>query len=278
MVGAASRSRLGAGGFLGAACLSLWIALAPAQAQELGAPLQSPVPPGVAAEASAGFAKGNYAALDALPDWGGIWFVMRPPAGTPPEGQPVLKGEYQVQREAWRAEVIANGGVEKRERSNCSPPGLPRIMRLGQYPYEFLFTPGRVTINQEAWMQTRAIWTDGREHPPLEELDPTFHGHSIGHWEGDTLVVDTIGISAELEFGEGGMHSDQFRLVERLHLSPDNPDVLINEMTMTDPLALAEPYNVTTLYRRDRQGSLIEFQCAENDRNPINEAGETQFE
>ena len=43
-------------------------------------------------------------------------------------------------------------------------------------------------------------------------------------------------------------------------------------------LALAEPYNVTTLYRRDRQGSLIEFQCAENDRNPINEAGETQFE
>jgi hypothetical protein len=151
-------------------------------------------------------------------------------------------------------------------------------MRLAQYPYEFLFTPGRVTINQEAWMQTRTIWTDGREHPPFEALDPTFHGHSIGHWEGDTLVVDTIGISDDLEFGEGGVHSDQFRLIERIHLSPDDPDLLINEMRMEDPLALAEPFEVVASYRRDRHGALIEFQCSENDRNLVNEKGETLFE
>jgi len=52
----------------------------------------------------------------------------------------------------------------------------------------------------------------------------------------------------------------------------------LNEMLMEDPLALAEPYEVVSSYRRDRHGSLIEFQCAENDRNPINEAGETLFE
>ncbi|AKH44326.1 hypothetical protein WYH_03307 (plasmid) [Croceibacterium atlanticum] len=265
--------------FKRAACLAgaglLAAGIATTAYAQLAAPIQSPVPQGIDAQDSAGFAKGKYAALDALPDWGGIWFLVRS-AG--PQTQPVLKDDYAAERERWRAEVLANGGVERRNRSNCSPPGLPRIMRLAQYPYEFLFTPGRVTINQEAWMQTRTIWTDGREHPPIEEIDPTFHGHSIGHWEGDTLVVDTIGISDELEFGEGGVHSDQFRLVERIHLSPDDPDVLVNEMTMTDPLALAEPYKVEARYRRDRHGSLIEFQCSENDRNPVNEHGETLFE
>jgi hypothetical protein len=261
-----------------AAAVALVLAATGASGQELGQSRQSPVPEGTTAEASAGNPKGRYHELDALPDWGGIWFLMRSPPGSPPESQPVLLGEYQAQREAWRQEVLANGGVERRDRSNCSPPGLPRIMRLAQYPYEFLFTPGRVTINQEAWMQTRTIWTDGRTHPPLEELDPSFHGHSVGHWEEGTLVVDTIGINDRLEFGEGGVHSDQFRLVERLYLSPDNPDVLVNEMTMTDPLALAEDYRVVARYRRDRHGALIEFQCAENDRNPVNETGETLFE
>ena len=240
---------------------------------QLGAAISSPVPDGISAEQSAGFAKGKYAQLDQLPDWGGIWFLQRGPGGPGP--QPKLKGEYLDLFERWRDQVVENDGVELRSRSNCSPPGLPRIMRLAQYPYEFLFTPGRVTINQEAWMQTRTIWTDGRDHP--EDPDPTFHGHSIGHWEGDTLVIDTIGISDTLEVGEGGKHSDQFRLEERIHLSPDDPDVLINEMKMTDPLAFEEPYEVVVRYSRDRHGSLIEFQCAENDRNPVNEDGETLY-
>lgn len=238
---------------------------------ELGAAITSPVPPGIEAEDSAGFAKGKYAELDQLPDWGGIWFLQR--GGRLP--QPPLKGEYLEQWERWRDQVQANDGVELRSRSNCSPPGLPRIMQLAQYPYEFLFTPGRVTINQEAWMQTRTIWTDGREHP--EDPDPSYHGHSIGHWEGETLVVDTIGISDRMEVGEGGKHSDQFRLVERIYISPDDPDVLVNDMVMTDPLAFSGPYEVTVSYRRDRHGALIEFQCAENDRNPVNENGETLY-
>ena len=68
---------------------------------------------------------------------------------------------------------------------------MPGIMMVGQYPIEFLFTPGRVTTHHEAWMQLRSIWTDGRKHP--DDWDPTFYGHSIGHWEGSTLVVDTVG-------------------------------------------------------------------------------------
>lgn len=251
---------------------ALLASVQPASAQAVS----SPVPPGLAEGQGAPFPKGNYAALDALPDWGGIWFVKRDldaPPTPQPQPQPKLKGEYLTQWQQWRDEVVANDGVERRSRSNCSPPGLPRIMMLAQYPYEFLFTPGRVTINQEAWMQTRTIWTDGREHP--EDMDQTFHGHSIGHWEGDTLVVDTIGISEELEIGEGGRHSDKFRLVERIRLLDD--DTLVNEMTMTDPEALEEPFLARTTYRRDRYGTLIEFQCSENDRNPVNADGETLY-
>ena len=251
-------------------------AFAPAMAQ-MGGPPSSPSPAGVAEGESAGYTQGNYAQLDQLPDWGGIWFLTfeMPAEGSGPPPQPQLKGEYLANYEAWRAETIANGGVTKRDRSNCSPPGMPVLMQIPQYPFEYLFTPGRVTINQEAWMQTRTIWTDGREHP--EDPDPTFNGHSVGHWEGDTLVVSTSGISDQIDFNTGMMHSDQLHVEERIRLSDDDPNKLTAEITLTDPEALAEPFTVTTSYRRDRNGAIIEFQCAENDRNPVNADGDTEF-
>src|SRR5690606_12526502 len=258
-----------------AAAAALLICAAPPASAQLGAASQSPPPEGVAADGGAGHPKGQYHELDALPDWGGIWFVEFGASRREAPVVPKLKGEYLERYEAWRGEVAANDGVVRRARSNCSPPGMPRIMRLAQYPYEFLFTPGRVTINQEAWMQTRTIWTDGRAHK--EDPDPTFMGDSIGRWDGGSLVVETIGISDELEMDTGIPHSTQFRLTERIYLSPDDPDVLINEMRMEDPEALEEPFEVAVRYRRDRHGSLIEFQCAENDRNPIDEEGQTQF-
>jgi hypothetical protein len=255
--------------------LAAMLLASPAAAQ-LGAATQSPPPEGVAAGQGAANPKGHYAALDALPDWGGIWFVAFGPPGSAPAAEPRLKGDYLARREAWVAEVRANDGVARRARSNCSPPGMPRIMRLAQYPYEFIFAPGRVTINQEAWMQTRTIWTDGRAHE--EDPDPSFMGDSIGHWDGDTLVVDTIGISSDLEIDTGWPHSDQFHLVERIHLDPGDPNVLVNEMRMDDPQALAEPFEVTARYRRDRYGKLYEFQCSQNDRNPVDDDGNTRFE
>ena len=260
---------------LAGAALAALLLAAPAAAQ-LGSAPQSPPPEGVAEREGAAFPKGSYAELDALPDWGGIWFVAGGASNNQSTAAPVPKGDYAERREAWLAEARANGGVVRRTRSNCSPPGMPRIMRLGQYPYEFIFSPGRVTINQEAWMQTRTIWTDGRTHDP--DHDPSFMGDSIGRWEGGTLVVETVGILDTLEIDTGFAHSDKFRLIERIHLDPADPDVLINEMWMEDPEALAEPFEVSVRYRRDRYGKLIEFQCAENDRNPIDQEGHTLFE
>ena len=237
----------------------------------------SPAPEGLDEGQGAGHPKGHYAQLDALPDWGGVWFLNRSPPGSPRD-EPVLVGDYLERYNAWQDEVRANDGVERRNRSNCSPPGMPRIMQLAQYPHEFIFSPGRVTVNQEAWMQTRTIWTDGRTHPPLEELDPTYMGHSIGRWEGDTLVVDTVGIWNELPFFSGMLRSEQFRMIERIRLDPDDPDRLLNQMRMEDPEALAAPFEVTVTYRRDRNGQLFEFQCSENNRNPVDEDGATLFE
>ena len=252
------------------------LALAPAHAQ-LGAPTHSPVPDGLKAGAGAPFPRGHYDALDTLPDWGGIWFrVFDPPKpGTPPPAQPKLKGQYKAQYDAWRAEVAANHGVVKETTSHCSPPGMPMFMQIPQYPYEFLFTPGRVTINQEAWMQTRHIWTDGRTH--ADDPDPSYFGDSVGHWEGGTLVVDTIAIKDSLPLAMGMTHSEKMHIVERIHLDPADPDLLVDEMVIDDPDALEEPFAATIHYRRDRYGQLLEFECSENDRNPVNADGQTLY-
>ena len=74
--------------------------------------------------------------------------------------------------------------------ANCLPPGLPGIMSQ-PYPLEFLLTPGKVTIISEAYTQVRHIYTDGRPLPA--DPDPTFYGTSIGHWDDDTLVVESVG-------------------------------------------------------------------------------------
>lgn len=255
--------------------LSLAAALAAPAAAQLGAAPKSPPPQGVAEGQGAANPKGRYGALDALPDWGGVWFVAGGASNGGPAPQPKLKGEYLARYEAWRAAARNADGVAKRNRSNCSPPGMPRIMRLAQYPYEFILSPGRVIIHQEAWMQVRTIWTDGRAHE--DDPDPSFMGDSVGHWDGDTLVADTIGISDALDIDTGMPHSARFHLTERFHLDPANPDILVNEMRMEDPDALAEPFEVTVRYRRDRYGKLLEFQCSENDRNPVDQNGDTVF-
>ena len=149
------------------------------------------------------------------------------------------------------------------------------MMGTGQYPIEFLFTPGRVTTLHEAWMQTRTIYTDGRGHP--EDLEPGIFGHSVGKWEGDTLVVETVGIKTITELGAGMKHSDKLVINERFGLVPGNPDQMQLVMTMTDPEALEKPYTRTFTFNRQRDWQLMEFICAENDRNPVGDDGHTQF-
>jgi hypothetical protein len=223
--------------------------------------------------------KGHYGQLDSLPDWGGAWFLASA-RGATPRPPPKLKGPYLAAYEKWRQEVQAKDGQVAVTQSNCMPPGMPSIMGVGQYPIEFLFTPGRVTVHLEAWMQWRNIYTDGRKHP--EDLDPTFQGDSIGRWEGDALVVETVGVKANLALptatrGPVPAHSAKLRILERIRLDPKDATSLVVEMTLEDPEALAEPYKQTLAYKRDRDQALLEFVCAENDRNPVDAQGNTTY-
>ena len=225
---------------------------------------------------AAAFPKGHYAALNKLPDWGGVWVLNFPAPGAKRE-RPQPKGQYLKDYEAWQKQVETHHGEVPRNGSYCRPPGMPGIMAVGQYPIEFLFTPDRVTIHHEAWMQWRSIWMDGRKHPP-EDWDPTFYGHSVGHWEDGTLVVDTIGIKTVTEISPGVKHSDKLHIVERFHLAADDPNTLVDELTAEDPEALAQPWHNTLTFKRSRDMDLLEFVCAENDRNPVDSSGHTGFE
>lgn len=221
----------------------------------------------------AAYPKGHYAELDKLPDWGGIWTLTFNAPGSKRE-TPALKGKYLEEYQAWKKDADANHGAGKRKGDNCTPPGMPYIMGVAQYPIEFMFTPGRVTIHHEAWMQWRVVFTDGRPHPDIE---PTFYGHSIGKWEGNTLVVDTVNIKTSVPLAQGMYHSDKLHITERFRLDSKDQDRLLVDVTVEDPEALAKPYTNTYVFTRSREYDLIEFICAENDRNKLDAEGNTTF-
>lgn len=220
--------------------------------------------------------KGHYSELNKLPDWGGVWTLnFRPVPGQVRE-QPALKGKYLESYQAWQKTANENHGEVPHNGSYCRPPGMPGIMMVGQYPIEFLFTPGRVTTHHEAWMQLRSIWTDGRKHP--DDWDATFYGHSIGHWEGATLVVDTVGIKTVTELRNGMPHSDQLHVIEHIHLDAKDPNTMIDDLVAEDPVALSKPWHTVLSYARARDQDLLEFVCAENDRNPVDASGKVGLE
>jgi hypothetical protein len=188
-------------------------------------------------------------------------------AGAGRGGGPSLTPEYAAKRAALLAKP-----PEDSQAANCLPPGMPGIM--GQpYPMEFLLTPGQVTILIEAYNQIRHIYTDGRKLP--EEPDPTFHGTSVGRWEGDTLVVDTVGFSPITQIANGVPHSDKMRILERFRLA--DPDTMTIETTITDPEALTTPFTSSRTLRRHRDWTLAEYICEENNRNSVDQSGKARI-
>ena len=112
------------------------------------------------------------------------------------------------------------------------------------YPAEIIQDRGRILVIFEGGGRVwREIHMVGREHPPAAELNPTYFGHLVGHWEGDTLVVDTVGCNEKtwLDFG-GHMHSDQLHTVERF--SCPFKEVLHYESVIDDPGAYSAPWTV----------------------------------
>lgn len=216
----------------------------------------------------------SYAELDTLPDWRGIW---QPNIGRIGGDQPMLIGEYKERYEAEKAKLAADPNYEVPEGlTNCEPDGMPTMMTM-PYSLEFLFTPGKIVVNQEALMMVRRIYTDGRPLPSRDEIDPNFFGYSVGHWEGDTLVVETIGTKPGQRLGEAGItNSDELKITEHIYLDAENKDILHLDFTFEDPKVLAQPWHRTHTFRRDRTWDILEYVCAENDRHPLDAEGQTQ--
>ena|SRR5579862_2432116 len=220
--------------------------------------------PGIGADASK--LPGNtWESIPKLPDMSGVWEMTFGRGGFAPPQQPALTPKYAAILKAFQEKPPQDSPM-----SNCVPPGMPGTM--GQpYPIEILYTPGMVTVIAEAFMQVRHIYTDGRPHP--DDPDLTFNGHSIGHWEGGTLVVDSVGFSKDTPLGMnmGVRHSEKMHIVERFQLK--DPKTLEITTTIDDSEALAKPFVRTITYARHPDWTLAEYICQQNNRNFVDATG-----
>jgi hypothetical protein len=147
----------------------------------------------------------------------------------------------------------------------CLPPGGPRLMAT-PYPMEILQLPAQkriVMIFEGATHIWREIYMDGRPHPHGDALNPTYLGHSVGHWEGDTLVVDVVGFNEGTWIDYfGHPHTDMLHVVERF--SRPTKQTLRYEATLDDPGAYTKPFTVSWDIPWDAKDELKEYICQEN--------------
>lgn len=209
----------------------------------------------------------EWADLAKLPDLSGVWNpkvsdqvaqIRSNPTPWLPKIVPQIE-ELDAEEKAGRPKGLF---------IDCLPEGMPTWMLITHNALEFVVTPGRITILGESdGNRLRRIYTDGRGHP--EDPDPTFHGHSIGHWEGDTLVVDTVAILPEVYFAiseaVGVPNNGDVHVIERIRLA--EPDVLHDELEIHAPNVLSKPWKTTRIYfrQRARKYDIVEGVCREGD-------------
>lgn len=239
----------------------------------------------------------DWAAIAKLPDFTGIWemplgdssLVVKPGAANPsarkmptPSQRRTMPPQPTIDyTPAWAAKIqeLKAHPPQDNPQANCVPNGMPDIMAQ-PYPYEFLVTPGDVTIIGEAYRLIRNIHTDGRPLP--KDPDPTFWGTSVGHWEGQTLVAETVGILPQTDIIPGSgiehrfPHSGKMKIIERFRLL--DPDTMSIETTIVDPVVLEHPYTSTQILKRHRDWTLDEYICEQNNRNSLTEKGQAEVD
>ena len=167
----------------------------------------------------------------------------------------------QVPLQPWAAEVYKQrrDNLSKDDpEGHCLPAGVPRISPFLQ---KFVQTPSLLVILDEGNIHSyRQVFLDGRPH--LDDTGPLWMGDSIGKWEGDTLVVDTIHFNDKTWLnGQGLPHSDELHVVER-YRRPDLGHLQV-EITMEDPKAFSKPYTFTRTYSLRPTWEIQEYVCNE---------------
>ena len=182
-----------------------------------------------------------------------------------PPLKPEFKAAWDLQQKKL-AQRIEEGQPAGDNYVHCIPDGMPAMM-MGMFPMEVMQRPGQINITQEAFNQTRRIYMN-QQLPRWDELDPSFFGRSVGHWEGDTLVVETTGIKDYVTF-RWAPHSESMKITERISLL--DPDHLKDEVTVEDD-HLEKPWTWAWTFQRMEGYHLQEYVCEDN-REYIDEDG-----
>ena len=145
---------------------------------------------------------------------------------------------------------------------NCLPTGVPR---LAPYPWRIVESPGLIFFLFEGNIHSyRQIFLDDRKHP--DDPDPTWYGHSVARWEGDTLVVDSVGFNERFWFDFAGHpHTEKLHIVER-YRRPD-ADHLDYDTTIDDPGAYTKPFTMHGHSAYQHKDELMEYICNENNKD-----------
>lgn len=196
---------------------------------------------------------------DGHPDFNGYWKGMRNtvPVGNIAKDLPGLKLPLTPAGEAaWQNNVTKTIDPE----SLCIPGGIPRHNASG-LPFEVLQTPKAIAFLYFYNYFRRIPISATRKH--TDDPDPTFFGEELGHWDGDTLVIDSIGFKDEQVWADenGSPHSDALHVVERFTLL--DADHINYEATLEDPKVYARPWKMSMIFYRHREKNfqLLEYEC-----------------
>ena len=220
------------------------------------------------AQATAKPAATNVQSPAPVPDLSGVWmradkgqrvsFVQSDPSNKKGDNPPMTPwGEAKFKETRPAQGIRASENTNDPTSFVCLPPGVPRIY-IEPHPVKIIQAPGEVVMLFEFNHYFRVIHTDGREHP--KDLDPTWMGHAIGHWEADTLVVDTIGFNDKSWIDRAGHpHSDALHLVERIRRI--DHETLQDDFTIDDPKAYTGPWTSQQVWKLQPTWDLLEDIC-----------------
>jgi hypothetical protein len=225
----------------------------------------------------------------ATPNFSGVYFPYRPnaqggaasanerPAGPRPpptrtgptsdgslgrrSTDPKLLPEYLAQWEII-AESLTAGSYEYDNIANCLPPGMPSMMSM-PYGMEVMQSNDKITFFSEHQDALRRVYLDGRRPSETVLDDPTYAGYSTGRWDDDTLIIETVALSTNSYITGKTPHSAEMSIRENIRFIA--PGILEDRVTVNDPQALLEPWEVVYTYRRAAypNDELREFACAE---------------
>lgn len=207
---------------------------------------------------------GGHPRIDGHPDFTGVWTTYRSgggPGAFNRDGgaQAKLTATAQQKVDAYRA---VTEGTNHSPGAYCVGSGMPASMvGSGGYPMEIVEHPRQINITYEAHKEIRRVYIGDHGYNP-DEIFPERNGFSVGHWEGDELVVETTNLEEQVDTRYP--HSEQARIVERYSLGmEDGKRVLTAQWTMTDPVYLEEPLSGEKKWQELPGGRLMNYNCTE---------------